>query len=103
LLGSVRAGLGSGGLLVLALVLPYRPFVYEGPSSVDPMERLPLDGLPWEAAVNGLCAQVLEPLSLEVVAVSRVPYLSGGDSGRAIYELDDAIVVCRAVGNVALL
>ncbi len=103
LLGSVRAGLKNGGLLILALVLPYRPFVYEGPSSVDPTERLPLDDLPWEAAVNGLCAQVLAPLALEVVAVSRAPYLSGGDSGRAIYELDDAIVLCRAAGDVALV
>lgn len=103
LLGSLRAGLAREGLLILALVLPYRPFVYDGPNSVDPSERLPLDDLPFEAAVDRLCHEVLAPLSLQVLAVSRAPYLSGGDAGRALYELDDVIVVCRAAGEVALL
>ena len=103
LLASLRAGMRDGGLLILALVLPYRPFVYDGPRSLEPTERLPLDDLCWEAGVSRLCHQVLEPLALRIESVARAPYLSGGDSARAVYELDDAIVVCRASGNVALL
>lgn len=103
LLGNLRAGLADGGRLVVALVLPYRPFVYEGGISRAPTELLPLSRTDWEGAASELVENVLEPLGLEVESCSRVPYLSGGDAHRALYELDDVLVVCRARGQVTLL
>ncbi|HEU5076759.1 MAG TPA: methyltransferase domain-containing protein [Polyangiaceae bacterium] len=103
LLGNLRAGLTDGGLLLLALVLPYRPFVYSGGNSHDPTERLPLTHSEWEPCVGELCQRVIEPLGLEVEVVTRVPYLSGGDAKRPLYELDDVVLVCRARGRALLL
>lgn len=103
LLGNLRAGLTDRGLLLLALVLPYQPFVYDGGSSVEPTERLPLTGSDWEACVGELCERVIEPLGLEVEVITRVPYLSGGDARRPLYELDDVVLVCRARGRALLL
>ncbi len=103
LLASLRAGLRPGGLLVAALVLPYRPFVYAGGATRPPRERLPIVREDWEGATSELVTLVLEPLGLEVEAISRVPYLSGGDARAPIYELDDVIVVCRAANAVPLL
>lgn len=103
LLGNLRAGLTDGGLLLLGLVLPYQPFVYDGGSSLEPSERLPLAKSEWETCVGELCQQVIEPLGLEVEVITRVPYLSGGDSKRALYELDDVVLVCRARGRALLL
>jgi len=98
LLGHARQLLRPGGLLIVALVLPYRPFVYEGRMSRAPHERLPISATTFEAAARDFVNLALLPLGLRVHAISRTPYLSGGDSGRALYELDDLIVVAEAVG-----
>src|SRR5688572_9965807 len=96
LLGQARQLLRPGGLLVVALVLPYRPFVYQGRSSRAPSERLPITGASFEAAARDFVTLALLPLGLRVHAISRAPYLSGGDSSRPLYELDDFIVVAEA-------
>jgi hypothetical protein len=94
LLERLRDAVAPAGRLLIALALPYSPFVYDGPRSLDPIERLPCDGADWEHAVSSLCERVLEPLGFAVQALTRVPYLSGGDSHRALYELDDVVLVC---------
>jgi SAM-dependent methyltransferase len=103
LLSNLRAALSDGGRLVLTLVLPYKPFVYEGGMSRSPTELLPISKNSWEGATNELVENVLLPLGFEIEACSRVPYLSGGDAHRALYELDDVLLVCRAQGQVRLL
>jgi hypothetical protein len=40
------------------------------------------------------CERVLDPLGLAVDALTRVPYLSGGDRHRELYVLDDVVLVC---------
>ena len=86
------------GRLVLALALPYRPFYYVGANTPDPLERLACTEPRWERAVNQLVERELEPLGLEVMSVSRAPYLSFGDTQRGLYELDDAILVLKKPG-----
>ncbi len=103
LLANLRTALRDGGRLVIALVLPYRPFVYDGGQSRSPLERLPITGANFERSVNELVESALLPLGFEIEAVSRVPYLSGGDAHRPLYELDDVILVCRAAGVVRLI
>ncbi|CAK0879464.1 unnamed protein product [Prorocentrum cordatum] len=85
------------GLLVLALVLPYRPFVDRGARGRGrPSERLPLPpGASWEASVVLLWRRVLQPAGLELEALARAPYLSQGDALSPAYALDDAIFVLR--------
>jgi SAM-dependent methyltransferase len=98
LLARARQLLRPGGVLIIALVLPYRPFVYRGSVSRAPSERLPIKGATFEDAAREFISLVLLPLGLRVRTVSRAPYLSGGDSSRALYELDDLIVVAEAMG-----
>ena len=45
----------------------------------------------------------LVPLGLQVLCVSRAPYLSGGDAQAPLYSLDDLIVVCRARESIPLI
>lgn len=94
LLGHLVRALDDGGRLVVATPLPYRPFVYAGGTTRAPDERLPLRAAAWEPAVSELWSRVLAPLGLELQALARAPYLSGGDPGEPLYVLDDAVLVC---------
>ena len=65
-----------------------------------PSEHLPL--LPrhvsFEAAATKLVEHCVEPAGLVVERVARVPYLCLGDTlGASMYELDDCVLVCRAL------
>jgi hypothetical protein len=57
----------------------------------------------FEASACEFVLHALLALGLEVVAVSRAPYLSGGDSTRPLYELDDLLLVCRAAFEPVLI
>ncbi len=103
LLGTARSAVKPGGLIIIALVLPYRPFVYDQGAARAPSERLPISSDEWEIAVCEFVITSLLPLGLDVVTISRAPYLSGGDANYPLYELDDVIVVCRALGELPLI
>jgi SAM-dependent methyltransferase len=81
------------GLFIVALALPYRPFFFEGPRTPDPLERLECDAAGWEDAARRFIERDLLPLGLTLECFARAPYLSAGDSGRPLYELDDVVVV----------
>lgn len=95
LLAQLKQLLRDDGVLVLALVLPYKPCHYKGAAITMPDEQLAIDKPSWEGAVMQLCGKVLQPGGWHVESFSRVPYLSGGDRHRPFYELDDVIVVCQ--------
>jgi 2-polyprenyl-3-methyl-5-hydroxy-6-metoxy-1,4-benzoquinol methylase len=84
--------LAPGGTLVVAMPLPYDPCWYDGPRTCDPVERLPLRAREWEAAAEEF-ARHLEDHGGRVVAITRAPYLSGGDRREPLYVLDAVIVV----------
>ena len=88
--------LRPGGVLVVALALPYRPFYFAGPSTPEPLERLDCDPGPggrWEDGARRFIERDLLTLDVELSCVARAPYLSAGDSARHLYELDDVVVV----------
>ena len=103
LLATARQIVKPGGLLLLALVLPYKPFVYDQGQPRAPLERLAISATQFELAAAELVTRCLLPLGLEILMLSRCPYLSGGDAYAPLYELDDLIVVCRAQGDIPLL
>lgn len=99
LLARLTALVAPGGHLVLSTPLPFDPFVYRGGRTTDPEERLAVAGKRFEAALASLVANVVEPAGLSVVRFTRAPYLSRGDERRALYQLDDAVLVCRRVAR----
>jgi hypothetical protein len=83
--------------LLLSTPLPYQPFFYAGGISRDPEERLEIHAEGWEAALVELWRHELEPLGLTLSAVTRTPYLSGGDAQHQAYVLDSAVLACMKV------
>ena len=86
--------LPDDGRLLLAVVLPFRPFVEDGPERREPAEllQLPPDGS-FEESLDLLWREVLQPLGFRLEAASRVPYMSDGDTRCPVYVLDDALIV----------
>ncbi|HYJ09758.1 MAG TPA: methyltransferase [Polyangiaceae bacterium] len=97
LLERCLALLRPGGRLIVALALPYRPFYFAGPTTPEPLERLecsPTGGSgAWEDQARRFLERDLLPLGLSLDCFARAPYLSAGDSVRALYELDDVVAV----------
>ena len=86
---------GRPGVLLIAVVLPFRPFVESGADQLRPTERFnQLERCStFEAAASSLAATVFAPAGLRVRAFSRVPYISRGDMNQSFYLLSDAIFV----------
>jgi hypothetical protein len=95
MLRQMAESLCPGGVLIIALVLPYEPFVEHYSMQSKPSEELPIDSRSWELGVSSLWVDVLRPLGFTPVAVSRVPYLCEGDMSTDYYSLDDAVLVLR--------
>jgi SAM-dependent methyltransferase len=108
------------GRLLLAVVLPFRPFVEDGTARRPPAEPLHLPpNASFEASLSALWSGVLQPLGalarcvaacalrlpahpaprlhartgFQLEAVSRVPYMSDGDTRCPVYVLDDVLLV----------
>ena len=95
MLRQIHSRLTSGGILLLALVFPYDPFVEQGFVKIPPSEYLPISSRSWEEGVAKLWTKVLQPMGFEPLALARVPYLCEGDLHVEYYSLDDAVLVLR--------
>lgn len=95
LLRGLLAHLAPEGLLLLSLPLPVRAHVHVPGGTISASERLPASAERWEDAVREISERTLEPAGLAIERIARAPYLSRGDTGRDLYELDAALWVCR--------
>ncbi|XP_017773778.1 PREDICTED: methyltransferase-like protein 9 [Nicrophorus vespilloides] len=96
LLNQVHASLKPNGMVLLAVVLPFSPYV-ESAADHEPTERLNIRGQTFEDQVVHLVDNVLRPVGFEVISWSRVPYLCEGDLRQSYYWLDESIFVLKAV------
>ncbi|KAL1530604.1 hypothetical protein AB1Y20_001504 [Prymnesium parvum] len=98
LLRRLRDMLRPDGVMLLAIVLPFRPAVLgRARSSSSPREHFPQELIAaptFEEGVLMFSNLVLRPMGLVVSVVSRVPYYSRGTHGE-YYVLDDALFACR--------
>jgi len=99
LMSQLKRALKPGtGVLILAVVVPWRPFV-EGADGTrtKPSETVdaPSSGS-WEAGVDALWENLIAPAGFELIRLARVPYISEGDHLFDAYVLDDAVFVLRA-------
>jgi SAM-dependent methyltransferase len=99
LLRSARALLAPRGVLLLAVVLPFAPFVERGPLKVAPREHLPVTARDFEGALAQLVRDVLAPAGFRVKLVSRVPYICKGDVTSRYFVISDAILACVRAGE----
>ncbi|KAL5466722.1 hypothetical protein EMCRGX_G030870 [Ephydatia muelleri] len=95
LLSQAYGQLEIGGLLVIALVLPFAPFVEQGTRKTKPSERLEISSGSWEEGVTALWKNVVAPLGFQPVALTRLPYLSEGDLTKEYYMLDNAVLILK--------
>lgn len=101
LLRDMRDSLKPGGLLVLAVVLPWCPFVEDGPRQKAPSEQLPMKGgecckgASYETSASKLFENVLIPMGFELVRWTRLPYLCEGNLRIEYALLNDAVFVLR--------
>jgi len=100
LLRQIKAKLRPGtGKLLLALVLPFKPYVEVGNADNQPSEKMKVEGSSFEDQVRSLVHNVFEPEGWRVDRWSRVPYLCEGDLHQSYYWLFDAIFVLAPVQN----
>lgn len=85
----------KGGLVLLAVVLPFDPFVEDGSGQKPPNQRLPIRARSFEGALTELVLHVLIPEGYQVLAFARVPYLSQcyGQNAHNVAMLDDAVLL----------
>jgi SAM-dependent methyltransferase len=93
MLREFHSQLRDGGLLILAVVLPFKPFVEKGARQTQPSECLPVRGGKWEEGVCDLVSEVLQPLGFSLMSLSKLPYLCEGDLHSDFFALQDAILV----------
>ena len=88
------------GLFVLAVVLPFRPFVeLDDGARRAPVERLDVatPTSAWEYGVRDLYENVLKPSGFHIEAIARVPYICEGDHLAGAYVLDDCVFILKRV------
>jgi len=89
--------LKEDGLLIIADPLPFRKYVIHGGKFAS--EKLPFTHASWEESFALFYEEVLLPLGLEVVILTRLPYLSHSDAREGGYVYyDDMVVVCKRKG-----
>ncbi|KAH0631938.1 hypothetical protein JD844_019848 [Phrynosoma platyrhinos] len=85
------------GRVILALVLPFHPYVENVGGKWDkPSEVLEIKGQTWEEQVNSL-PEVFRKAGFAIEAFTRLPYLCEGDMYNDYYVLDDAVFVLKPV------
>lgn len=93
ILEHIRSMLKPGsGRLLLAIVLPFSPYVEFGVGNHQ-MQHLNICGKTFEEQVQSLTKNVLEPLGYVLERFSRLPYLCEGDLHHSFYYLSDAVFV----------
>jgi len=92
LMREMKTRLRLGGQILLAIVLPFCPFVEDGSRQKDPEELLEPDGVSFLAHLNWFGQWFIEQ-GWTVQRTARLPYLSAGDTNTPYYVLSDAIFV----------
>ena len=99
----------TNGIMLIAIVLPICPYVYTSTDKDATGGHLPTNPLKvmpsaqcharpeptFEFAAAAFAAAAVEPAGLEVVAWTRLPYLSSGDVLKTHYSLDVALFVLK--------
>ncbi|XP_022338741.2 protein-L-histidine N-pros-methyltransferase-like [Crassostrea virginica] len=96
ILNSIKKALAPGvGKAIVAVVLPFKPYVEQDSKDHSPEEKLLVQGQTFEEQVQFFITKVFEPAGFYVEKFSRLPYLCEGDLHQSFYVLDDAVFVIK--------
>ena len=98
LLKSLQPLLKPGGRLVLAVVLPFCPYVASGSQILPPSEKLDMDDAPckgtsFELSAQRLLENTIFPLGYKLERWTRLPYISQGNRRSPYVVLNDAVFI----------
>jgi len=93
LLQHVKMALKPKGLFLVALVLPYKPYVESNPTH-KPSEELDISGDVLEDQIE-LAIKIVELAGFRLLKWTRVPYLCEGDLNQPIYHLTDFVMIFK--------
>lgn len=94
ILEEAKKALQTDGLLLVALVLPFKPFI-EARNSREPNQLLNIEGSTFIEQVDSFAQLMHNSYGFELQAWSRVPYLCQGDLLHSVYYLDDALFLFK--------
>ncbi|ESO82859.1 hypothetical protein LOTGIDRAFT_211491 [Lottia gigantea] len=96
ILHSIRKSLRkSSGRAIVAVVLPYTPYVEFESSNHKPTESVIISGNSFEEQTINLIKTMFEPAGFEVEKLTRLPYICEGDIHKSFYVLSDAVFVLK--------
>lgn len=96
LLNDVRLSLKPGGTAIVAIVLPYDPYVEKGSRFVVPDGKMPVKGRRVEDQVNSIVDDVFTPAGFSVKKFTKLPYLCEGDLYHDYFVLYDYVFILKA-------
>jgi len=95
ILKSIHFSLKPGGLLVVALVLPFKPYV-ESTTDHKPSEIFNINGETFKDQIE-TAVEVFRKLGFHLERWSRVPYLCEGDLNKPLYHLNNGLFLLSKV------
>ncbi|XP_033754850.1 methyltransferase-like protein 9 [Pecten maximus] len=95
ILHTIRKSLTPSGRAIVAVVLPFHPYVEQGSTDHKPTENIMIHGNTFEDQCKSFIESVFEPAGFEVEKFSRLPYLCEGDMHQSFYMLQDAVFVLK--------
>ena len=85
----IKKSLKPNGIVLVALVLPFKPFV-EARNSREPKQKLGLTGSNLVEQAQSF-VNLMTEFGFKLKAWTRLPYLCEGDFIQSVYYLDDAV------------
>ncbi|CAH1780361.1 unnamed protein product [Owenia fusiformis] len=83
------------GRLVVAVVLPFKPYVEFGSEDNRQIETVSISGRTFEEQITSLINDIFLPAGFQLLKFTRLPYLCEGDMEQSFYVLHDAVFVLK--------
>jgi len=93
IVADIHTSLKPGGFFLVALVLPFKPYVESVPSH-KPSEKMNIVGETFETQVEA-AVTMFEEIGFKLESWARVPYLCEGDLNRPLYHLNNALMMFK--------
>jgi len=93
IISDIHTSLRPGGFFLVALVLPFKPYVESVPGH-KPSEKMDIKGEKFEGQVESAVV-MFEGIGFKLEGWARVPYLCEGDLNRPLYHLNNALLLFK--------